>query len=54
MLRSTDDGVTWESMNNGWGPPFRVRALLIHIDGDGRRWLYAGTTEGVWRYLLGY
>jgi hypothetical protein len=52
VLRSTDDGVTWEPMNDGWSPPFRVRALLLHVDGDGRRWLYAGTTESVWRYLL--
>ena len=54
VLRSTDDGVTWEPMNDGWWPPFQVRALLIHVDEESRRWLYAGTTEGVWRYLLDY
>jgi hypothetical protein len=52
VLRSTDGGLTWDPVNDGWGPPSQVRALLIHVDGGGQRWLYAGTTEGVWRYLL--
>jgi hypothetical protein len=52
VLRSTDDGVTWTPMNNGWEPPDDVRVLLIHVDAGGQRWLYAGTTEGVWRYSL--
>jgi len=52
VLRSTDDGLTWEPVNDGWGSPSEVRALLVHVDGDGQRWLYAGTTEGMWRYLL--
>jgi hypothetical protein len=53
VLRSADEGATWEQINTGWEtPPFRVRSLLIHIDEDERRWLYAGTSNGVWRYLL--
>jgi len=53
VLRSTDDGLTWEQMNTGWEtPPFQVHTLLIHSGEDGRRWLYAGTSQGVWRYLL--
>jgi len=53
VLRSTDGGLTWEQMNDGWRtPPFRVHTLLIHIDEDSNRYLYAGTSEGVWRYLL--
>jgi hypothetical protein len=53
VLRSTDGGLTWEQMNTGWGPPpFRVYTLLIHLADDNRQWLYAGTSQGVWRYLL--
>jgi len=52
VLRSTDGGWTWGPMNNGWGPPSQVRTLLIRADEDDRRWLYAGTTEGAWRYPL--
>jgi len=52
VLRSTDDGLTWEQINTGWeSTPSQVRTLLIHVDEDGRRWLYAGTSDGVWRYL---
>lgn len=52
VLRSTDGGETWEQINFGWQTPDQVRTLLIRIDENGRRWLYAGTTQGVWRYLL--
>jgi hypothetical protein len=54
VLRSTDGGLTWEQMNAGWETPlFRVHTLLIHVTEDDRQWLYAGTSDGVWRYLLG-
>jgi uncharacterized repeat protein (TIGR01451 family) len=51
VLQNTGD-CQWKGMNNGWGPPSRVRSLLIHVDECGWRWLYAGTDEGVWRYPL--
>jgi len=53
VLRSTNSGLTWEQMNAGWEtPPTQVYTLLIHLDEDNHRWLYAGTSEGIWRYLL--
>jgi len=53
VLRSTDGGETWRQMNTGWEtPPSRVYTLLMQTDDEGRQWLYAGTTAGVWRYLL--
>jgi hypothetical protein len=52
VLRSTDDGLRWKQINTGWErPPSQVRTLLIHVDENDRRWLYAGTSEGVWRIL---
>jgi len=53
VLHSIDGGLTWGQMNTGWRPPpSEVRTLLIHLDTHGRRWLYAGTSDGVWRFLL--
>jgi len=53
VLYSTDGGLTWKQANTGWSPPpSEVRTLLIHLDEQGRRWLYAGTNDGVWRFLL--
>jgi len=53
VLHSSDSGLTWEPINAGWDmPPFQVRTLLIHAGESKRRWLYAGTSEGVWRKRL--
>jgi hypothetical protein len=53
VLYSIDGGLTWKQANTGWRPPpSEVRTLLIHLDEYGRRWLYAGTSDGVWRFLL--
>ena len=53
VLRSTDGGLTWVQMNTGWvTPPSTVYTLLMRSNGEGQQWLYAGTSQGVWRYLL--
>ena len=53
VLYSIDGGLTWKQANTGWSPPpSEVRTLLIHLDEQDRRWLYAGTNDGVWRFLL--
>jgi hypothetical protein len=45
------DGAGWKPLNFGWEPPDQVRSLLIVKQGK-QRWLYAGTTAGVWRFPL--
>ncbi len=53
VLRSADEGVTWATLNDGWEASLpAVRALLIQADAAGRRWLYAGTSTGVWGHPL--
>lgn len=53
VVYSVDGGGTWDRMNTGWvTAPYQVRALLLDAVGGGRRSLYAGTSEGVWRYRL--
>lgn len=53
VLHSNDGGVTWEQLITGWeAPPYRIRTLLMHSDNSGQRWLYAGSSEGIWRVLI--
>jgi hypothetical protein len=52
VLRSRDSGETWKPINLGWERPEQVRNLLIRTDEGGHRWLFAGTSQGIWRYRL--
>lgn len=44
VVRSSDDGATWQLVDNGWGG---YRAGKLRLGPDGR--LYAATDFGVWR-----
>lgn len=52
VLRSTDQGATWQAINQGFGssPPM-ARDLDVLVENN-QAWLYAATTRGVWRYRL--
>lgn len=53
VWRSTNQGVTWQAINLGFGssPPM-VRDLDVLAENEQPAWLYAATTRGVWRYRL--
>jgi hypothetical protein len=52
VLRSNDAGETWKPINFGWERPEKVRSLLVRTDDGGLQWLFAATTQGIWRYRL--